>query len=150
MSFFYFSKKQLRLISPIWRRSRCSGSMSRLVRLFVLFASNLGGVWVTDDLCQNRSSAAQRGRSEEYLPLRYATMKSSLVTYPCDTDRSIWIRGGFFYQFNREELLWKQLCIPAKLFPHQVMSPKRRGKMRRWQTAFRYLWWRQLRIWKIS
>jgi hypothetical protein len=59
--------------------------------------------------------------TNDYVPLRYSTVRrSSLVTHTCRTDRSISIRNGYIYRFNRDHLQWQQLCTRMKFFDHRV------------------------------
>ena len=87
--------------------------MHRLITLLVLVGRACDLISALNDLCT--------GHASDYLPVRYAiAAKSFVVTHPCQTDHSILIRQSFVYQFQRDNLQWKQLCISGKLVQRQV------------------------------
>ena len=100
-------------IDQRWRRPAVDRQMHRFIILLVLVGHACDLIFALNDLCSDNAS--------DHLPLRYAIATASfVVTNPCQTDDSILIRESFLYQFHRDDLQWKQLCIAGKLVQRQV------------------------------
>ncbi len=94
--------------------------MNLIIAIFFLLTNVLSYLFSRDDLCSN-SLLINSGNlvPQEYVPLRFSTLKTFIVTNPCSTKKSILIRNYSLYEFDREEFQWKQLCLSRNILDKQ-------------------------------
>jgi hypothetical protein len=89
--------------------------MNLIIAIFFLLTNGLSFLFSRDDLCSNFGNLVP----QEYVPLRFSTLKTFIVTNPCSTKKSILIRNYSLYEFDREEFQWKQLCVSRNILDKQ-------------------------------
>ncbi|CAF4344024.1 unnamed protein product, partial [Adineta steineri] len=71
-------------------------------------------------LAQSFDIKSQNNNSEEYVPLRFLTQKTFIITNPCHTEKSILIRNNTLYKFDQEQFQWKRLCVSRNILNQQI------------------------------
>ncbi|CAF1239997.1 unnamed protein product [Adineta steineri] len=71
-------------------------------------------------LAQSFDIKSQNNNSEEYVPLRFLTQKTFIITNPCHTEKSILIRNNTLYKFDQEQFQWKRLCVSQNILNQQI------------------------------
>lgn len=103
-------------LAPIFR------SMMIKILLFIL-VSSCSLVFNLEDRCENYFYKLNSSSLDAFLPISSRqTRFSSFISNPCDQDQSIIVRQPYFYQFNRQRMQWKQLCIREQLFFGKVID----------------------------
>ncbi|CAF4076631.1 unnamed protein product [Adineta steineri] len=87
--------------------------MNLIITIFLVIKNDFS-------LAQSFDIKSQNNNSEEYVPLRFLTQKTLIVTNPCHTEKSILIRNNTLYKFDQEQFQWKRLCVSRNILNQQT------------------------------